>query len=132
MELVLRAVELHMKKCCNRILIPKISYRASLIDSIGLVILLSFFLAIVSLIAFGAASWLVYDIQSGKIGERDVFGIREGGGGILLLFGIYKLLPKAINAFSFLVNYKLKITGTCKHCGLEHVIANYPTNNDPF
>ena len=83
-------LKLHMKKCCNRILIPKVFYKASFVDSIGLAVLLSFFLTIVALIAYGAASWLVSDIESGRFGDRNIFGVREGGGAILLLFGIYK------------------------------------------
>lgn len=128
---LLWALELIMKKCCNKTLIPKIRYRASIMDSIGLTILLSFFLSIATLIALGLSSLLVFQVTDGSFGERQWYG-RTGTGIAALLFGLYWFLPKFINACSYLVNYKLKVVSTCKHCNTEHLLADYPKNHDPF
>ena len=55
-----------MKKCCYVILIPKIKYRASMIDSIGLAILLGFFLNLALLISWVASESLVSSIEVGN------------------------------------------------------------------
>jgi hypothetical protein len=120
-----------MKKCCNKLLVPKIRYKASIIDSIGLTILLGFFLSIASLIAFGLAAALVSDVEDGTFGDRTWFG-RNGGGILLLFFGLYKLLPKVINACSYLVNYKLTVKSICKICCKEHSLIDLPNNDNPF
>lgn len=100
-------------------------------DSIGLAILLSFFLSIFGLVAWGLSSWLVSMAAEGTLGERHWYG-RNGAGIIVLLFGIYTFLPKFINACSYLVNYNLRIMAVCKECGKEYVLADYPKCHDPF
>jgi len=121
-----------MKKCCGRILLPRIRYRASIIDSIGLGILLSFFLGIACLIAWAAASTLISSVEDGSINERDFFGHRTVPGGVFVLMFLYYFLPKFINASSYFVNYKLTISSVCRACGKEHQLANYPKSEDPF
>lgn len=121
-----------MKKCCNKILIPKIKYRASIIDSIGLTILLGFFLGIAFLIAWAGAASLVSSVEDGSIGERGVFGQRSVPGGFIIFVFLYYFLPKFINACTYLVNYQLKITSLCKVCGKRHQLATYPKSDDPF
>ena len=122
-----------MKKCCNKILIPKIKYKASIVDSIGLIILLGFFLSIAALVALGLSAWLVsiaVTVDVSFEGLEDFLGL--GSGVVLMLFGLYKFLPKLINMFSYFVNYSLRVTSTCKACNFEHVLAEYPKTNDPF
>lgn len=120
-----------MKKCCGKTLIPKIRYRASFLDSAGLIVLLGFFLSIFGIFAWGLSALLVSVIANGA--ENYTRGmVRTAAGILVILYGLYKLLPKLINAFSYLVNYKMTITAKCKSCGKEHMLANYPTNEDPF
>lgn len=120
-----------MKKCCDKILIPRISYKASIIDSIGMTILLGFFLTIAAFIAWGLSAWIVSMISDGTFGDRQWYG-RTGGGAVFLLFGLYKFLPKMINACSYLVNYTLKVTSKCRLCNKEYTLAEYPKCHDPF
>jgi len=121
-----------MKKCCDKILIPKIRYRASIIDSLGLVILLGFFLSIASLVAWGLSAWLIsMVVDVGGLEELEGL-IKQSSVVVLLLYGLYKFLPKLINMFSYFVNYSLKVTSTCNVCNSEHVLAEYPEKNDPF
>ena len=120
-----------MKKCCGNTLIPKIRYKASIMDSIGLVILLGFFLSIFGLIAWGLSAWLI-SIVADDAGSYTKGMVRTAAGILLILYGLYKFLPKFINAFSYLVNYKMTITAKCKCCGKESVLANYPKSKDPF
>jgi len=121
-----------MKKCCNKYLIPKIKYRASIIDSIGLTILLSFFLGIALLIAWLGAASLVSSVEDGSIAERGILGQRTVPGGLIVFAVLYYFLPKFINACSYLVNYELNISSVCKSCGKQHELANYPKSDDPF
>ena len=118
-------------KCCNKWLVPKINFNASIMDIIGLTILLSFFLSIAALIAYGASGMLVGQVEDGTFGDRHWYG-RTGGGTLLLFYGLYKLLPKFINACSYLVNYTLNITSVCASCNKQHLNINLPSNNDPF
>lgn len=118
-------------KCCNKWLVPKIDFNASIVDIVGLTILLSFFLSIAVLIAYAASGILVGQIEDGTFGDRYYFG-RTGAGSLLLFYGLYKLLPKFINACSYLVNYKLKINSVCNICNKQHLNINMPSNNDPF
>jgi len=121
-----------MKKCCGRILIPKIKYKASIIDSIGLAILLSFFLGIIFIIAWAGAASLVSSVANGTITDRGILGQRTVPGGIIVLAFLYYVLPKFINACSYLVNYQLNINSVCRLCNKEHQLANYPKSHDPF
>lgn len=121
-----------MKKCCDKFLIPQITYKASIIDSIGLTLLLSFFLGIAILIAWAGSAWLVSDIESGKISERGILGQRNISGGVTILVFLYYFLPKFINACSYLVDYQLKISSVCKSCGTVYDLARYPKSEDPF
>jgi hypothetical protein len=125
-------LEITMKKCCNKYLVPKIYYRASIIDSIGLMVFLGFILLIASFFAWFISGWLVSIAEDGDLGKRNSYGGREGSAAIVLLYVIYKVLPKIINACSYLVDYKLKITSTCKVCNTECTLADYPKTNDPF
>lgn len=127
----MRALKLIMKKCCDKTLIPKIRYKASIMDSIGLMILLGFFLSIFGLIAWGLSALLVSIIADG-VGAYTSGTLRVCAGILVILYGLYRFLPKLINAFSFLVNYKMTIAAKCKSCGKEYVLANYPKNEDPF
>ncbi|WP_139169350.1 hypothetical protein [Microbulbifer yueqingensis] len=128
---LLAALKLIMKKCCGKTLIPKIRYKASIMDSVGLVILLGFFLSIFGLIAWGLSALLVSIVADGAGSyTRDL--VRTAAGILVILYGLYKFLPKLINAFSYLVNYKMTITAKCKSCGKEYVLANYPKSEDPF
>jgi len=120
-----------MKKCCGKTLIPKIRYKASVMDSIGLVVLLGFFLSIFGLIAWGLSAWLVSIVVDGA-GSYTRGMVRTAAGILVILYGLYKFLPKLINAFSYLVKYKMTITAKCKSCGKEYVLANYPKSDDPF
>ncbi|WP_345548038.1 hypothetical protein [Microbulbifer aestuariivivens] len=121
-----------MKKCCNRFLIPNIKYKASIIDSIGLTILLSFFLGIAFLVAWLGAASLVSSVEDGSISERGVLRRRTIPGGVIVLVFLYYLLPKFINACSYLISYKLKISSICKSCGEQHELASYSKSDDPF
>ena len=121
-----------MKKCCNKYLVPNIYYRASIIDSIGLAIFLGFILLIASFFAWCMASWLISIAENGTLGKRHWYGGREGGGAIIFLYALYKILPKIINACGYLVDYKLKITSTCKVCQSKRTLADYPKIKDPF
>lgn len=121
-----------MKKCCNKYLIPKIKYRASIIDSSGLTILFSFFLCIAFLVAWLGAASLVSSVEDGSIAERGILGQRTIPAGLIVFAFLYYFLPKFINACSYLVNYKLKISSVCKYCGKQHELANYPKSDDPF
>jgi len=121
-----------MKKCCNKYLVPKIKYRASIIDSIGLTILLSFFLGIAFLIAWLGAASLVSSVEDGSISERGILGQRTIPGGLIVFAFLYYFLPKFINACSYLVNYKLNISSVCASCGKQHELASYPKADDPF
>ncbi len=121
-----------MKKCCNKYLIPNIKYKASVIDTIGLTALLSFFLGIAVLIAWVGAVSLVSSVADGSITERGMFGQRTIPGGLIIFVFLYYFLPKFINACSFLVNYKLTIRATCRSCGKQHKLADFPKNHDPF
>lgn len=114
-------------KCCDKLLIPKVSFKASIIDIIGLTILLSFFLTIAFGIAYAGSSMFIEEILDG---ERSYH--RDGAGGIFVLFILYKLLPKFINACGFLVNYKLAVKTKCKTCSNTNVIVSLPTNEEPF
>lgn len=128
---LLYALKPPMKKCCNKLLPPKITYKASVLDSIGLAIFLSFFLSIAGLIAWGLSAWLVSMAIDGTLGERNWYG-RTGTGTILLIYGLYKFLPKFINACSYLVNYRLRITSQCSSCKKEYTLAEYPKSHDPL
>ena len=123
-------VKMLMKKCCDSVLIPKIAYKASIIDSIGLIILLSFFLSILSVVA-----WLIsYPLVSALL---NISGSIRGIGEIftflvIVLIGLGKFASKVINACSYLVNYTLKITTKCNTCGKHKILASFPKDEDPF
>jgi|TARA_B100001063_G_scaffold202743_1_gene196630 hypothetical protein len=119
-----------MNKCCGSVLIPKIIYKASLMDSIGLVVLLGFFLSILSLVAWLISYPLVSLLFSGTgsmRGHGEVFGFL-----IFLLIAIGKFSQKVINACSYLVDYKLEVTTRCPKCGNYQSLVSYPKNEDPF
>ena len=101
-------------------------------DSIGLSILLSFFLGIAFLIAWAGAASLVSSVEDGSIAERGILGQRTIPGGLIAFVFLYYLLPKFINACTYLVDYKLNINSVCRSCGQEHQLANYPKSDDPF
>ncbi len=119
-----------MKKCCGSVLIPKVIYKASLMDSVGLVILLIFFLSILSLVAWIISYPLVSVLfsESGSVrGHGEVFGFM-----VVLLIALGKFSSKVINACSYLVDYKLEVTTKCPKCGSHQLLASYPKNEDPF
>lgn len=118
-----------MQKCCDKTLIPRIYYRASIIDSVGLAILLGFFLSVLGIIAWGISAIFVKSFFEDP-GSNEL--ARRGTGGLVILYGLYKFLPKLINACSYLVNYKLTVTTRCKTCGENYILADYPKNKDPF
>lgn len=128
---VIEALKLPMKKCCDKLLIPRIRYRASIIDSLGLVVLLGFFLSIAFVIAWLASASIFSMMSDGSLGERRGFG-RKGTVALAVLLFLYMFLPKLINACSYLVDYKLKIFAKCKVCGAETIVADYPKNGNPF
>ncbi|WP_444894180.1 hypothetical protein ACJJIE_07725 [Microbulbifer sp. TRSA001] len=107
--LVRLGLKLTMKKCCGKYLIPKIDYKASLLDSLGLCILLGFFIGIAIIATWLASVTLVSSIEGGSFTERGIFGQRIVPGGVVVLLFLYYFLPKVINASSYLVNYTLKI-----------------------
>ena len=118
-------------KCCKKWLIPQIYFKANIADVIGLTILLTFFLFIAVAIAYVASGIFVGQVEDGSFGDRHWYG-RTGTGTMLLFYGLYKLLPKFINACSYLVNYKLSVRSICNNCDKQYLNVNLPTNNEPF
>jgi hypothetical protein len=121
-----------IKKCCNKVLIPKIKYKASIADSIGLSIFLGFFLTIAFIVAWIACSAFIADVADGTVIEDGIIRRKALPSGLLTLIFLYFFLPKFIYASSFLLNYTLNITAKCKVCRKKHELAKYPTNVDPF
>lgn len=123
-------------KCCTKILIPRFEWKVSVLDLVGLSILLSFYFFIIWVFTSLSCSILVDDIVSGEysVSRWGWFHIRarDGAYAILFLYGVYKLLPKFLHCSSYLINYSLKIDSKCKICKKEHILANYPKNEEPF
>lgn len=107
-------------------------FRASLGDLIGLVFLGGFFGGIYVLIGWAVSAGLWASIESGKIGDRTLFGVREGTGLVVVLFLLVKGMPIFLHILSFFVDYRLKIEGRCKICGDERLLVDAPSKADPF
>lgn len=120
-----------MKACCNKWVLPKIKYNASIVDSIGLAILLSFILSFAALIAWALSYWVV-SMAFATVSEKHLWYKLSFAIAMILLFFWYKFVSKLINACGFLVNYRLIISASCKVCGKELILAEYPENQEPF
>lgn len=120
-----------MKACCNKWVIPKINYKASILDSIGLAILLSFVLSFAALIAWALSYWVV-SMAFAHVSEKHLWNKLSFASAMFMLFCWYKFISKLIHACSFLVNYRMIISGGCKVCGKQFLLAQYPKNQEPF
>lgn len=101
-------------------------------DTIGFVFITLFVSVVTYFIAYGLLSWLILEITTGKIGERGILGAGSGSAALVLLYLLYRFYPKLLFALSFLVNYKIDISGRCRVCGAEYQFAHYPKSNEPF
>lgn len=122
-------------KCCQKFIRPRIFFRANTTDAVGLGVLL----LLVSLVLFGISYLLVglviEGIKDGSFFDRErYFGIRirTGMAPILMLIGLYYVLPKFLYICSFFVNYNIKVWGTCSVCNKEHTIFVAPSPKEPF
>ncbi len=119
-------------RCCNSFRRPAISFRASPLDLFGIIFLGGFFGGIFYLIGWGVFSALMSSVGSGEFGERTWYGARQGAGYLVILIALVKGAPIFLRILSFFVNFKLKISSTCKQCGSEANHIDLPTVQDPF
>lgn len=119
-------------RCCNRIRHPKVSFRASVGDIIGIFFLGGFFGGILFLVGWVVFYALWSSIDTGEYGSRAWYGIRHGVGYLVLLIAIIKIAPTFMKILSFFVNYRLKISSNCQICNDEQVHVDLPTKADPF
>ncbi|MGY0216492.1 hypothetical protein ACWJJH_03775 [Endozoicomonadaceae bacterium StTr2] len=104
-------------------------------DLIGIVFLALFFGGIYFLIGWAVLSALVSSLETGAFGEITWYGfypVREGGGVLLLLFGLIKGIPIFLKVLTFFVNYKLTLKSICSICGDEKSHIDLPDKKDPF
>jgi len=119
-------------RCCNKILRPKFSFQASIGDLIGIIFLGGFFGGIFYLIGWSLFSSLMSSFESGELGERSSFGVRQGMGNLVFLICLIKGLPIFLKILTFFVDYRLIIKAICKGCNKEHIYVDEPTKADPF
>jgi len=119
-------------KCCGKFLKPRVSFKASFADLLGILFLGGFFGGIYLLIGWAVSAGLWASIESGEIGSRTRFGAREGTGLLVALFLLVKGMPIYLKILSYFVNYQLRIRGECKVCGDKRLLLDAPDKSDPF
>jgi len=119
-------------RCCRKFRHPKVFFRASIADLIGIIFLGGFFGGIFYLIGWGVFAALMSSVETGEFGDRTWYGVRQGAGYLVILVALIKGAPIFLKILSFFVNFKLKITSNCNSCGNEVIHIDLPTEEDPF
>lgn len=121
-----------MQECCAKNSKLKWTGYVSLLDAIGLLILLPF---------YGLAIWAVSSIVSfvvmGILRVFWAFGQYEAIMGLTALYMVgawmvIKSLPKVLLACSYLLNFKIHIYKVCENCGTHKDLLKAPKDITPF
>ncbi len=116
-------------KCCNKIRRPKLFFRASIGDMIGILFLGGFFGSILFLIG-----WAFFSAMASEINDygKDSFDVRAVAAYLLFIALIIKALPYFFKLLSFFIDFKLTYKTVCNQCNKEIIKLDLPTKNDPF
>ncbi len=119
-------------RCCRKFRYPRLSFKASTADVIGIVFLGGFFGGILYLIGWAVFTALMSSIETGEFGDRTWYGARQGAGYLMILIALIKGTPIFLKTLTFFVNFKLRVGSTCRSCGNEVIYIDLPTKEDPF
>ncbi len=119
-------------RCCTKLKKLDISYKLSLLDLFGLLLLLIPFAFLVALVATIVVTITMLIVESMLENNQYLILIESiiFAGIALLIF--LKCVFKFLHACSFLVNYKFKLITNCKTCGHSQVVVNLPDNSEPI
>lgn len=119
-------------RCCGKVKWPKIWFRASFIDFIGIVFVGAFFIGVYLLVGWVVSVALWSAIESGEFGNRTWYGARQGTGALIALILLMRGMPIFFKILTFFVNYQLKVETRCRACGTKQMLVDLPTKEDPF
>ncbi|SEL85343.1 hypothetical protein SAMN05216214_1412 [Atopomonas hussainii] len=128
-------------KCCKKIQKPRLKFSANMSDFIGLSTLLLIMFCMVGFLVYGVGEAALEGLTGGSTAEEfqscyeNDTGRRRISGcivtsslflSLMFISAIIYLLPKALNACGYLINYRLTIKTECSICKKQKVICDLP------